>query len=306
MHVRPVVIRSQVHRGTSRDLADPDIPVVPAGHGAVRDTARMGRPGGIGLDAHRGGDLSRPRRLREGASVFEDKTAGQEAEGAANECARQTRKRKHAAPSMNGGRRVFGFAPCQILLAVLELVAQVESGLEAPRRVFFEASFDDPREVPWNLEVDVGQGPGPILEDRRHHTRGAVSAEGKLAREQLIEDDAESEDVGTMVDRLSFRLLRGHVPKSAHEHAFLSRGRRYELADAGATDLAVELRETEVEYLELTLFGQHDVRRLQVPVRDPALMRGRDAVRERDRNLEKPLRREPVSRQNLGERLPAN
>src|SRR3990172_13295271 len=220
----------------------------------------IGRPGGIDLDAHRGGDLSRPRQLRErAAAVFVDEAAQQEAEGAANEGARQTRKRKHAAPSMNGGRRGFGFAPCQILLAVLELVAQVESGLKSPRRVFFEASFDDPREVPWNLEVDLGQGTGPVLEDGRHHTRRAVSAEGKLAGEQLVQDDPKNEDVGTMVDGLSFRLLRRHVTESTHEHALLSCGRRYELADAGAPDLAVELREAEVEHLDLAPVGQHDL-----------------------------------------------
>src|SRR3990172_7962286 len=110
MHVRAVMIQSEVHRGTTRDLADPDIPVVSAGQGAVRDTARIGRPGGIGLDAPRGGDLSRPRQLRErAAAVFVDQAAKQEAEGAGNEHAGKTRNETPAPPSRSGGRRLVAF-----------------------------------------------------------------------------------------------------------------------------------------------------------------------------------------------------
>jgi hypothetical protein len=84
---------------------------------------------------------------------------------------------------------------------------------------------------------------------------------GRLPVDHLEEHDAEGEEVGARVDRLSRRLLRRHVRQRAEHHALARRelGRL-----VGRWRLRLEkARQAEVEDLDQALGGQPHVARLQ-------------------------------------------
>ena len=114
---------------------------------------------------------------------------------------------------------------------------------------------------------------------------GAAPGIGRLAGEDLAEDRAQTEDVGTAVDSLDFAggLLRRHVRRRAQhaarlrvvhvrtaphrrDHAQLGRGLGVWLI--GNTPFLQDLRQPPVHHLHLAERADHHVRRLQVAVDD--------------------------------------
>ena len=89
-----------------------------------------------------------------------------------------------------------------------------------------------------------------------------VSRIRHLAREQLVEHDAEGVDVGSLVDLLALRLLGGDVVARPEDGARL----RHALNVDGT-------RDAEVRDLGLALLGEEHVLRLDVSVHEPALVR---------------------------------
>ena len=75
-------------------------------------------------------------------------------------------------------------------------------------------------------------------------------------------------------------------------------------ASAAKSRVFLQLREAEVEHLHAVRRGvEHDVGRLQIAMRDPALMRGADRVGQRDGQVEHAIERQPFGRDHLLERL---
>jgi hypothetical protein len=66
----------------------------------------------------------------------------------------------------------------------------------------------------------------------------------------------------------------------------------------------VGLGQAEVEHPQATLVIDHDVVRLEVPMRDPRPMGAADRIGERDADLRQPTRRKAIPGQHLGQRLP--
>ena len=90
--------------------------------------------------------------------------------------------------------------------------------LIAAGRVLGQALPDDAIEL-------LGHGPVRGAEAFRfavakpvHHLEGRRAAEWQPPRGRLIEQDAEREEVGTMIDPGADRLLGAHVGRSAHHH----------------------------------------------------------------------------------------
>ncbi len=135
--------------------------------------------------------------------------------------------------------------------------------LEPAVGILGEAALDDLLQRKWRLQrarivaqhgaEDLGRG---------------VARERPSARKQFIQHGAEAEYVRSGVERLGGRLLRGHVRWRSH-HVASDRSRR-----AGIS--ARELCDPEVEELGVrasALADDHNIRRLQIAVKDPALVR---------------------------------
>ena len=156
-------------------------------------------------------------------------------------------------------------------------------------------------------EVLVGRGQirRVLPEDRRHRVRRGVAVEGAAPSEHLVEDRAEGEDVAARVGRLAADLLGRHVGESPHDDAGLRAGGCGREVAALALLFGVrQLREAEVQDLHPAVVGDEDVLGLQVPVDDPLLVRGAEAVDDLERIVDRAARGELASGDDGPQRLP--
>ena len=125
---------------------------------------------------------------------------------------------------------------------------------------------------------------GIPLEDADEGVGHRVALEWTAAGQHLVEHAPERPDVGSVVDRLTARLLRTHIRRRA-EHASVRRA----VERAGASEwhrglLRDRFRQAEVEHFRAQIVRQaqpslqHDVGRLQVAVDDRFLVRGDERV----------------------------
>ncbi len=114
---------------------------------------------------------------------------------------------------------------------------------------------------------------------------------------------AEREDVGSLVDRLSFRLFRRHVGDGSDDAPVAGerRGRHAGLGDEPRVFL--QLCQAEVEDLDPAVARDHHVGGLEIAVRDAALVRGADGVSQRDREVQHPIERQAALGNEVGKRL---
>jgi elongation factor G len=96
-----------------------------------------------------------------------------------------------------------------------------------------------------------------LVDDAVGDHREVVAAEGLLAGQHLVEDDAQGEDVGPVVDVAPLDLLRRHVVGGAQELPVVGEVR------------GVEPRDAEVGELDPPLAGDEDVGGLDVAVHHP-------------------------------------
>ena len=160
-------------------------------------------------------------------------------------------------------------------LDLLDLEARVANVAEAAHRVLLQTAPEQAHEPRRNVRAERRPA-GLRRQDGRHRVGDRLASERSPPREALVEDAAEGEDVGPFVDRLAARLLRRHVRRGPEDDARLRAARRERrgLRDLRRRGVALEgLGEAEVEQLDLSFRGDHDVRGLQVPVDDPPLVR---------------------------------
>ena len=103
--------------------------------------------------------------------------------------------------------------------------------------------------------------------------------EGAHAGKHFIEHGAECENVGARIGRLTTHLFRRHIARCPHDHA-----RRGKL-QAAERDLVYvsdrflrQLRQSKIEDLDSSVFGDEHIFRLQVAVHDSLLVRCRQSV----------------------------
>ena len=143
--------------------------------------------------------------------------------------------------------------------------------------IFREAPTDQRSNGCWH----VGGDRSPVrfaLEDRRNRVRHCLAGKRGPTGQHLVEHTAERPDVGSFVDGQSPRLLGTHVSRRAEDEASLRRKHAaswrvhhiYTRAACGVEGL----RQPEVQHLHRAVLADLDVRRLQVPMNDPLLVRG--------------------------------
>ena len=183
------------------------------------------------------------------------------------------------AAAAGGGPRGRGSAELSRFRVVLEVLKddlEVGHVLPAPRGVLAQAADEDLLDLGGKDLMDLGGGPRLLVEDggQRRHRRLAV--EGSDAREHLVEDGAEGEDIRPGVDLLPLGLLRGHVIHGPQDEAFVGQrplrpaeGHGRAGGGDGFGDPLGQLGQAEVEDLDPAVVRDHDVRRLEVAVDDP-------------------------------------
>ena len=155
----------------------------------------------------------------------------------------------------------------------LEREPEVVRRLEPMLGPLLEASPDDGVHGPRHRWRDSGQRRGRFVQDGADCRGRGVPLERVRTAEQLVEYDAEGEDVRAGVHLPPLRLLRRHVGRGAHQPV---RNRRARL---GAGEVVGRLccdllGEAEVEDLQPPVGRDEQVRRLDVAV-DDALAVGR-------------------------------
>jgi hypothetical protein len=126
------------------------------------------------------------------------------------------------------------------------------------------------------------------------------------ARQHLVQDRAEREDVRPLVRRLALDLLGRHVAERSHHDAGLrarARGRKIRLRRRRPFGLR-QLRQTEVENLDSPVVNQEQVFGLQVPVNDPLLVRRREATRDLCGEVDRFAHGHRATREPRPQRLP--
>ncbi len=154
-----------------------------------------------------------------------------------------------------------------------ELQREIVRRPPAPLGIFLQSGGDQVLECcrhcnaywPW---------PRIALEDRCGDGRPARSLERPRSGEHLVKDDAEGEDVGAVIERLTLDLLGRHVERGADDGS-LRRERVGELNGLRAVDERGRLEqfgEAEIEQL-CSLRGDHHVAGLEIAMRDAAAVR---------------------------------
>ncbi len=177
-------------------------------------------------------------------------------------------------------------------------------GVEPLLGILLETVAHDPFEAGRDVLVRDGEVRRVFLQDRRHGVGRRVAVEGALAREHLVEDRAEGEDVAPRVGGPAADLLGGHVAERAHDDAGLrGGGRGWEIGGLAPLFGVRQLGEAEVEDLHPAVVGDEDVLGLQVPVDDSLLVRGGEAVDDLERVVDRLALREAAAREGRAQRL---
>ena len=140
---------------------------------------------------------------------------------------------------------------------------------------FHEALLQQSIECRWQAGTQLRDRGRLVAHDGEQDRGQAVAVERAPPGRELVEHDAEREDVASLVDRLAIGLLGRHVARRADqatEGGDLGQGLVASRGRAGG-----ELGEAEVEYFETAVGGEHDVGGLEVAVHDAARVGGRHA-----------------------------
>ena len=148
-----------------------------------------------------------------------------------------------------------------------------------------------------------------VAQNGRADVRGRIPAERPASGGQLVEDDAEREEIGPCVHGLAADLLRRHVGHRAQDLTHAGdrcRARADGRACGIRRRIQRDLREAEVEHLHPAVVGHHDVAGLEIAVHDAALVRGDEGVGQRDRELEHAGEGKPARGDELVQALPVD
>ena len=161
------------------------------------------------------------------------------------------------------------------MLESFQVRTDVGRGLISHFAILLERLHDHRREAMlrrwWLLVQD-------IVEDQR----GGRTCKRFRASRQLVQNCAEREDVAARVDHFAARLLRRHVRDRAD-----CRVARGQAARDSRGIVGDELREPEIEDLQVSELRHEEIRRLQIAMDDARFVRRGESVGEFDREIEK-------------------
>ena len=236
-------------------VGEPVAQILEVGVGAPvlerQDSERVDGPVRPGLQGEPGGQAQKSDHQRR-------------AEQATHEPPPSYRRRCPAAPRLDGAPRA------------LQVRAKVGRGLIAQLGVLLQRPGDDTVHLRGQVRVHAARRRRAAIEDPLEDDRRRIARECRVSGRHLVEHDAEREQVGSRVERLSTRLLGRHVGDRPDRRA----GRRERLVrdlgrpKRGFGDLAGlvasldRLGEAEVQDLGLPALRHEYVGGLDVPVHD--------------------------------------
>ena len=158
----------------------------------------------------------------------------------------------------------------------------------------------------------VGGQRGPVrlaAQHRRERVAHVLALERARPGEHLVEHAAERPHVTPLVRRAPLRLLRRHVRRRAEDHADAGHhrgdvivGELRQVARRRARRIRCErFGQAEVQHLHLPVVREGDVRRLEVAVDDPLLVRGLQRIRDLARDRHRLPERQRSRLQSIGE-----
>ncbi len=215
---------------------------------------------------------------------------------------RQGRERPGPAANLRGGRlesrhREPGES--------FESEGDVVRGMEPLLGILLDRVPDDPLEAGRDALVRDGEVRRFFPQDRRHRLGRRVAVERSPAREHLVEDGAEGEDVRPGVGGLALHLLRRHVAERPEHDSRLRAARRRRQSRRLGPRLGVrELGQAEIEDLDAPIVCHEQVLGFQIPMDDPFLVRRGQSVRDLERVVDRLPRRELRSGERRAQRLP--
>ncbi len=210
--VSPGEVFGQVDRRPAAHLAHPDVRV-PALIRHVGDSSTFGRPGRIDLGSDSGRHLDGVRETRN-VSVRRRPEKCSQNSSCDHQDGRPSEKsnpRRAARSRRHGHITGLKLSRAERFFELLELVADVLARLEAPLRVFSEATAQKLGQIQRYRRLQIRCRLRSVLDDRRERRRRRIAMEWALSRQHFIKEDAEREDVGSLIDVFAFRLLRRHV-----------------------------------------------------------------------------------------------
>src|SRR5688572_11165418 len=195
---------------------------------------------------------------------------------------------------MSGRRRAAG-RHLALRQRVLELDPRVSGIAQPAQGILLETATDElPRARGRRRRQE--RRVGLPVEDGGQHVAGGRALERAPPAQALEEHAPQRPQIGAPVDVLPANLLGTHVGRRAEDQAGL--------AQQGAVRPALQrLRQAEVEDLDAALRRDSDVRRLEIAVDDPRLVRGFEAGRDLAADVERLVDRRGTARHALGQVL---
>ena len=165
-----------------------------------------------------------------------------------------------------------------------QLLQEFDRGVIAVGRLAFQAAADDRAQGFGNRGVNVGSRARLLARALHEAGDGGVGLVGSFSGEQFVEDQADAENVGALVERAAQSLLGRHVFQRADDGAGL-----------GHAGIAERARQAEVHHHDAAVLVAHDVLRLQVAMDHAFGMSGveraADLLHDRDGFLRRELSR---------------
>ena len=169
-------------------------------------------------------------------------------------------------------------ARIRVPLQALEVGANVRRVLVAQVAIFFEALVDDAFQFRRHVGIQAHWRHRSAVENRIENDRRAVPAKWPRARRHFVEHDAEREQIGARVQRLSRGPARATCTTPSRacclDRSTAPRRNAWPASDdADGRRSGRCLREPEIENLRPAR-GEEDVRRLDVAMHDALAVRG--------------------------------
>ena len=162
-----------------------------------------------------------------------------------------------------------------MLANVLQLAAHLVGGLEAVRRIFLQCLHHRRDHVGGKGRRCRINRVWIVLQDLDDHRSRRVAFKRFFSRQHLVQHDASRENIRPAVDRFAAaHLFRRHVRRAAQDVALACERRRLELRDA------------EVEQLDLAILEDEHVVRLDVAMDDSLFVRVTQTVAELRHHIE--------------------
>ena len=201
--------------------------------------------------------------------------------------------------------------PCEsgFVSHVLQRDFQIRHRLPTPLGILPQAAEDQPLEITRQVRDRIARRVRLSCQDCREGRHFGRAGEHATAGDHFIEHRAKREDIRSGIRGFSLGLFGRHVGGGAEDRAFLGlqtpvcgRGsRRHPFVDRLAAGVG-ELRQSEVEHLEWTFIADHDVGRLEVPVKNAGGVCGCQRVRDLNGVAERGADTQPAAANQMSER----